>query len=102
MIGQYYKLNHEKAQYGRRQVKVFKLNGEDYRNRQQNVSAKYGTQGKEKGFSFGFADSQGKGLTDEDKIDHTVNGTQNQSFAYRFVTGQKKTKSDYNCNPNCS
>jgi len=38
--------------------------------------------------------------TIEDKIDHTKNGAQNQSFAYRFVTGQKKTKSDYNCNPN--
>jgi hypothetical protein len=91
MIGQYYKLNHEKAQYGRRQVKVFKLNGQDYRNRQQNVSAKYGTQGKKKGFSFGFADSQGEGLADEDKINDAEDGTQHHSFAHWPEAGQKKT-----------
>ena len=48
-----------------------------------------------------MADSQGKGLADKDKIDDTENGAQNQSFAHRFVTGQKKTKPDSYSDPNC-
>ena len=34
MIGQNYKLDHEKAEYGRHQIKVFKFDGDDNRDRQ--------------------------------------------------------------------
>ena len=91
MFGQDYELDHEKTEDSPDQINLLKLDGHDKRNRHYGISAKYGTQGKENSFSFGFADSQGKGLADKDKIDHTENGTQNQRFAHRFVPGQKKT-----------
>ena len=101
MIGQDYQLDHEKPEYGPCQIKLLILDGHHNRDRHQNISEKYGAQRNKKGFSFGMADSQGKSLADKDKIDHTENGTHNQSFTHRFVTGQKKTKPDSDGDPDC-
>ncbi len=101
MIGEDNKLDHKDADYCGHQINLFQFNSYHNRDSQYNISENYGTQRKKKGFSLGFAYAQGKSLTNEYEIDHTENSTQNQAFAHRFLTGQKKTKSDSNGDPNC-
>ncbi len=97
MIRQNKELNHKNSDNYRNKVVLLKFKGNDHRHGKKNISEKYGTNGKQKGFIVGFADSKGKNFSHYYKIDNTENRSQDKPFADRFLAGENKKESNKNC-----